>query len=87
MKTAELTAASLETFLTYAKDSGNWGHEPWVSKGNVECTQAMRGNLSDLVKKGLIQICGNGNGQFINFTQSGLELAASCGITVRALAQ
>ena len=51
-----LTPASLDTLLEYAFDSGNWSYRPYVSCGNVTCTKAMRGNLYDLVQKGLIVI-------------------------------
>ncbi len=51
----ELTEASHELFMDYAKDAGNWSGNPWVSDGNVECGPKRRGNLSDLVKKGLIE--------------------------------
>ena len=85
-QTIELTAASLATFLEYADDAGNWGDEPWVSNGNIECTKEMRGNLSDLVKKGLIKICGNGKSQFIRFTAAGAALAAEHQMEVTALA-
>ena len=85
-QTIELTTDSLKTFLAYADDAGNWSDEPWVSNGNIECTKEMRGNLSDLVKKGLIQILGNGKGQFIRFTAAGAELAAGHKIAVEVLA-
>ena len=43
-----LTEASHEVFMTYAKDASNWCGRPWVTKGNIDCTNEMRGNLSDL---------------------------------------
>jgi hypothetical protein len=76
----ELTPASLETFMEYAWDAGNWGYLPWVSQGNVTCTKAMRGNLSDLVKKGLIVIHGEGTREaYIKFTPAGVAFAAANG--------
>ena len=86
MTTAELTAASLDTFLTYARDAGNWSHTPLVSDGNITCTKEMRGNLTDLKRKGLIIIGDDGDGKFVMFTKSGSELAAQHGIEVKALA-
>ena len=79
---ATLTDATLKTFMAYAKDAGNWGGNPWVSGGNVECTQAMRGNLADLVKKGLIEIHdhegrGRAKDMYLTFTQEGVALASS----------
>jgi hypothetical protein len=80
----ELTADSLKTFKLYANDAANWGGNPWVSTGNVNCTRAMRGNLSDLVQKGLIDIAdyGDGMGKYIIFTDAGRELAAACEINL-----
>ena len=86
MKTAELTAASLETFLVYARDAGNWSDTPLVSDGNITCTKEMRGNLTDLKRKGLILIGDDGDGKFVVFTKAGSELAAQHGIEVKALA-
>ena len=85
----ELTPASLETFLMYAKDAPNWSWSPWVSAGNITPTNAQRGNLADLVKKGLIRILdGEGLGgaweTYIRFTDAGVELAAQHGVEVVA---
>lgn len=82
MKTAEanLTQASLETLLEYAHDSGNWGYMPYVSCGNVTCTKEMRGNLSDLVKRGMIVIHDSGTSEaYITFTLCGVALAKAHG--------
>ena len=81
MTAANLTAASLETFKTYAEDADNWSDCPWVSSGNVTCTQAMRGNISDLVKKGLVEVNdyegrGMARDMYITFTDEGRTLAA-----------
>jgi hypothetical protein len=86
MKTAELTTASLNTFLVYARDAGNWSDTPLVSDGNITCTKEMRGNLSDLKKKGLIIIGYDGDYKSVIFTAAGSELAAQHGIEVKALA-
>jgi predicted transcriptional regulator len=87
MKTAELTTASLETFLTYARDAGNWTDTPLVSDGNITCTKEMRGNLTDLKKKGLIRIDDDGEYKYVVFTKAGSELAAQHGIEVQADAE
>ena len=79
----ELTPASLETFTLYANDAANWCGSPWVSEGNVWPTKAMRGNLSDLVKKGLIEIHDYDEGdKVIWFTESGRALAESLEINL-----
>ena len=81
----ELTEESLRVFAMYAKDAGNWGGTPWVSVGNIECTREMRGNLSDLVQKGLIRMGEDEYSYgrmstFIEFTAEGEELAKSMDI-------
>ena len=74
-----LPPASLETFLEYANDAANWSFSPLVSTGNVHCTKAMRGNLADLVKKGLIEIEGERGDEYVWFTDAGIELALAHG--------
>ena len=74
-----LTDASLETFLEYAWDAPDWSWYPPVSTGNVHCTKAMRGNLSDLIKKGLIEIEGERGDEYVVFTDSGVEFAIAQG--------
>lgn len=81
--TIKLTPDTIETFTLYAEDAGNWSGNPWVSVGNITCTREMRGNLSDLVQKGLIRIEDAGDGdKYIVFTDSGLELARVLGIEI-----
>lgn len=82
----QLTAESLRVFLLYAKDAGNWGGNPFVSHGNIQPTKAMRGNLSDLVQKGLIRIddCDDGRRlmPYVTFLQAGKQLAKQHGIEI-----
>lgn len=79
--TITLTPATHETFMTYAEDAGNWSGNPYVSEGNVACTRETRGNLSDLVKKGLIRIVPPSDiGSYVVFTPLGVEYAAQHGI-------
>lgn len=75
-----LTADSQATFALYAEDAGNWDGCPWVSIGNIDCTKAMRGNLSDLVQKGLINIHEDDGDKYVAFTPAGVEYAATIGI-------
>ena len=76
-----LTADSQATFALYAEDAGNWDGCPWVSGGNIQPTKAQRGNLSDLVQKGLIVIHDyNPRETYLTFTPAGVEYAASIGI-------
>lgn len=81
----ELTINTLDTFLLFARDAGNWGGNPYISNGNIDCTKAMRGNLSDLVKKGLIRIVQDREfGGYVEFTAEGKTLASQHGITIYA---
>ena len=75
-----LTPASLDTLLDYAFDSGNWSYHPYVSCGNVPCNKKVRGNLSDLVQKGLIVIHDAGTPEsYITFTEAGVAVAKAHG--------
>jgi hypothetical protein len=78
-----LTADSHKLFMMYAEDAPNWDGNPWVSDGNVHITKEQRGNLSDLVKKNMIQICDSDSDSYIEFTDKGAEYAASHGFPVR----
>lgn len=75
-----LTKDSHDTFMLYADDAGNWSGNPWVSEGNIQPTKAQRGNLSDLVKKGLIEIVDYEPGTYIKFTDAGKAYAGAHGI-------
>lgn len=75
-----LTAASHETFMLYAEDAANWSGNPWVSEGNIQPTKEERGNLSDLVKKGLIEIRRTDVGKYIKFTPDGIAYASANGV-------
>lgn len=77
-----LTPDTLETFLLYAEDAGNWSGCPWVSIGNIAPTRQMRGNLSDLVQKGLVQINDDGGDKYMTFTKTGEALALEHGIQI-----
>lgn len=68
--------------MTYAQDAANWSGTPWVSDGNIEPTKEQRGNLSDLVKKGFIQIERDDAGTFIVFTETGREYAVAHGVDI-----
>jgi hypothetical protein len=77
--TTNLTSASLDLFLAYAEDAGNWSGNPWVD-GNVSLDAAGRGNLTDLKRKGLLQTLTDGRDAYIVFTDAGKTLAAEHGI-------
>lgn len=77
-----LTDASRETFTVYAEDAANWSGNPWVSVGNICPTKEMRGNLGDLVKKGLINIQDCDGDRYVVFTDAGVQYAGTLGIDV-----
>lgn len=52
--TVELTPASEGLFETLVKDAGNWSGNPLLG-GNFEMTPALKGNVTDLKQKGLIE--------------------------------
>lgn len=79
MTATDLSQESLEVFYLYAEDAINWSFNPWVSIGNVDCTAKMRGNLTDLVKKGYIKIGVSNCETYIDFTQRGIDLAYDLG--------
>jgi hypothetical protein len=88
IETIKLTDASLALFLEYAEDAPNWGGSPWVSAGNVWLTKEQRGNITDLKKKGLVEIgdsegLGKSRDQYLIFTEAGIALARSHGFEIR----
>ena len=75
----EITKKSLEVFLAYAEDAGNWGGTPLVG-GNVGGSKEERGNLTQLKKAGLISTAEDDGDVFIYFKPAGLALAKEHGI-------
>ena len=77
----EITEASQKVFWLYADDAASWcGGCPWASEGNISPTKEQRGNIGDLVKKGLIKINESDGQKYITFTQAGVEFAKTLGI-------
>lgn len=77
----QITEKSLEVFLMYAKDAGNWGGNPWIG-GNVGGSKEERGNLTQLKQAGLIRTQQEGGDSFIIFTEEGKALAAQHGVSI-----
>lgn len=83
----QLTTRSQEIFMAFAKDAGNWSGMPIIG-ANVDIQGSQdRGNLSDLVQKGLISIHddknqGQATVQFICFTEAGKAFAKENGVTI-----
>jgi len=76
-----LTEKSLELFLDYARDAGNWSGTPLVG-GNVGGTAQDRGNLTQLKRAGLLTTFKYDGERWIEFSDKGRELAAKHGITL-----
>ena len=76
-----LTPTSLALFLDYAEDAGHWAGTPLVG-GNVPTTRETRGNISDLVMKGLISISKSEGDSWLFFTDQGIEFADQFGINL-----
>jgi hypothetical protein len=77
-----LTPASLALFIAFAEDAGNWNGMPMVN-GNVEVSKQQRGNLSDLVQKGIVRVEDDGGDSFVVFTQQGRECALLFGCEIQ----
>ncbi len=83
----KLTKATRETLIMYAEELARWDGTPWVSAGEIRPTKAQRGNLADLVKKGLIKIIdnerkGRTEDMWILFTEAGAVVAKGYGIDI-----
>lgn len=65
-----LQPASLKLFLDLAKDAGNWGGTPLVD-GNVRVGKFLRGNLTDLKRKGLLTTWKSDGESWVDFTLKG----------------
>lgn len=74
-----ITAKSLELFLAYARDAGNWYGTPLVG-GNVGGSKQDRGNLTQLKQAGLIKTAVYEDCTWIYFTDAGIALAAEHGV-------
>jgi hypothetical protein len=77
----KITEQSLQVFLAYAKDAGNWGGTPLVG-GNVGGSKEERGNLTQLKRAGLLDTFRDEGNTWVVFTEAGRELAREHGITV-----
>lgn len=79
---ANITERSLELFLAYAEDAGNWSGTPLVG-GNVGGLREDRGNITQLKQAGLITTFSDEPGShWIRFTDAGIALAAEHGIEI-----
>lgn len=77
-----ITNTSLEVFLAYARDAGNWSGTPCIG-GNVGGGRSERGNLTQLKKAGLITTFNSDRCDFVAFTDKGKKFAATMGIEIQ----
>jgi hypothetical protein len=77
-----LTPRSIELFLAYARDAGNWSGNPCVG-GNVGGSKEDRGNLTNLKRAGLIQTFKSDGQTWIEFTDEGRAFARERGIEIK----
>lgn len=76
-----ITQTSLDLFLAYARDAGNWSGTPCVG-GNVGGSKEDRGNLTQLKRAGLITTDKSDGQTWVNFTDAGRVLAAAHGVEI-----
>lgn len=91
-KVTELKPTTLALFLEYAKDAGNWSGTPLVN-GNVGSGFGDIGRLSHMKMAGLVTTSKTRekinekmmNHSWVEFTDSGVELAAKNGIKIEGI--
>ncbi|OHU57128.1 hypothetical protein BKG82_13150 [Mycobacteroides chelonae] len=82
----KITSGSLDLFLGYAADAGNWSGTPPLGGGGGGTKEA-RGNITQLKRAGLIETFidegGDGGDEtWVRFTTDGRALAALHGIEI-----
>lgn len=78
-----LSAEALAYFVALAEDACNWSGHPLVG-GNVSQGVKENGYLTACKKEEVLTTSFDGRDSFVNFTEKGVELAASMGVKVRA---
>ena len=78
----EITKISLDLFLAYARDAGNWSGNPLVG-GNVGGSKEERGNLTQLKQAGLIDTFVSDGFTWISFTDAGRTFALKHGVEIK----
>ena len=80
--TTELTPASLEMFREIAVEKSRFGDDPYLEDMRP-MSQPANGNMTDLKKRGLIDVYGTDYGKhMVKVTSEGTELAMSLGIDI-----
>jgi hypothetical protein len=75
----QLTPKTIDLFIAYAKDAGNWSGTPCVG-GNVGGSKEERGNLTQLKRAGLITTFVSDGCTFVEFTGKGKDYARQHGV-------
>jgi hypothetical protein len=78
---APITDRSLQLFLDYARDAGNWSGTPLIG-GNVGGSTQDRGNLTQLKIAGLITTFEYDGEHWVKFTAAGVAFASEHGVEV-----
>ena len=78
---ANITATSAKLFIDLAKDACNWSGQPMLD-GNVRTDAALRGNITQLKIAGLIETIRDRNETWVDFTDQGVALAETIGISI-----
>lgn len=76
-----ITGRTLELFLAYAKDAGNWSGMPLVG-GNVGGSKEDRGNITQMKKAGLVTTHVDEGCTWMSFTDAGRAFAAERGVNI-----
>jgi len=80
--TASLTPASLELFRAVANEKANFGDDPYL-EDMPPMSHADNGNMTDLKKRGLIEVYETSYGKhIIKITAEGTKLALSIGVDI-----
>lgn len=80
-KSYGITTTSLEVFIEYAQDAGNWSGTPLIG-GNVGGGPRERGNLTQLKQAGLIKTFESDGHKWVSFTEKGKALASKVGVDI-----
>jgi len=78
-----LSPRSLELFLAFARDAGNWSGTPCIG-GNVGGSKEDRGNITQMKRAGLVKTLADEGQTWLIFTPAGKALAAEHGVEVES---
>ena len=76
-----LTPRTLELFLAFARDAGNWSGNPAIG-GNVGGSKEDRGNITQMKRAGLVTTFTDDGIAWLSFTPAGKAFAAEHGVEI-----